>query len=86
MTGLKCRIERWGARLYSGGRDKEYQGSKPASGKIDSYHEKIHHKKGLVMAQAYECLLSKCEALSSNPALPRKKKKVWEQSGYGIGK
>jgi hypothetical protein len=55
---------------YSGGRDQEDQGSKPAQANSsqDSILKNTHHEKGLV-----EWL--KVQALSSNPSTTKKKKK-----------
>jgi hypothetical protein len=53
---------------YSGGRDQEDRGSKPAQANSSrrSYLEKHHHKKGLVQ-------WLKVKALSSNPNTIKKK-------------
>jgi hypothetical protein len=62
---------------YSGGRDHEDQGSKPAlaNSSRDLILKVPNTKKGLV-AQAVDCLPSKCEALSTNSSTAKKKKKT----------
>jgi hypothetical protein len=57
---------------YSGGRDQEDQGLRPAWANSfqDTISKNTQHKKGLA-----ECLLRKHEALSSNPSAAKKKKK-----------
>jgi hypothetical protein len=72
---------------YSGGRDQEDQGSKPAQANNSerSYLKKTHHKKGLLewlkvkdageMAQVAEHLPSKPEVLRSGSSTTKKKKR-----------
>jgi hypothetical protein len=65
---------------YSGGRDQEDRGSKPAQANNSARPclEKILHKKGLV-----EWL--KVKALSSNPGPKKKKKRERERWNPGAG-
>jgi hypothetical protein len=65
---------------YSGGRDREDHGSKPAwkNSSVRSCLEKTHHEKGLV-----ERL--KVKTLSSIPSTTKKKKKKKVHSGIGQG-
>jgi hypothetical protein len=69
----------WLALSYSGGRDQEDRGSKPAE--VNSSRDPIlkisNIKTGLVeWIKLVECLPSKCETLSSNSNTNKNKNKV----------
>jgi hypothetical protein len=72
---------------YSRGRDQKDGSLKPAQANSSQEHslKKNHHKKGQVeWLMWFQCLSSKCEALSSNPSAAKKQQKKWTYDNIWI--